>query len=78
MSDFDDVELSIQGEQAADGLLMLIGDVAKLAVLLAELPEEEIQLLSKRLGIFLSTVESLPVKLADPDPCNWGNTVGEA
>lgn len=66
-------ELSPQGDVAADALLEMIGDVAKLAVILSELSEEEIKALSPRIGAFLSAVKALPVQ----EVRGW-KTVGEA
>lgn len=72
----DELDLSLRADVAADHLLDLVGEVAKLAVMLAELSEEEITAISGRIGAFFGAIDALPVKQFDP--ANWNDNVGQA
>lgn len=73
----DEYELSPRGEEAAEALLELTGELLKLGIRLLELPAHEIELLQQRLDVFFSVIENLPVQ---PKPSGdvIGETEGEA
>jgi hypothetical protein len=73
----DEHELSPRGEEAAEALLEITGEILKLGVRLLELPAHEIELLNKRLGVFFSVIENLPVQ-PESDGDVIGKTEGEA
>lgn len=76
MSDEVEIQIDPRAELIMDTLLELIGEVVKVSVLIAEIPEDNLQVVLPRLNAFVSAVNSLEIE--ETDPRNFGNNVGEA
>jgi hypothetical protein len=67
-------ELPPQAELTAELLINLIGELAQLRVMLVELSENEIKLLSVRIATVLEAVQALPIRIESKE---WAK-IGEA
>ena len=79
MSDEQDSEVALDPrvEQIMDSLLELIGEVVKLTILIAELPEDNLPHVLPRFNALVSAVNQLEIQEQE-DPRNFGHNVGEA
>jgi hypothetical protein len=69
-------EMHPRAQEAGDMILHLIGEVARLGILLAEIPEDQLEPVLGRYGAFIEIVDGLPIKMEKP---HWGNNpAGEA